>query len=191
MGIEDDSTAERRLRLLEREFTGPARHGPVPKAEHTDAARSTPAQPSSHGRSSPPLNLGVIDHIGRSVAEIVQHTRALTPYTGPVPAEAAAVYAWCREQTRGLDDERRAVREAVIYRQGLEHSIAMGDPDVVCPHPCPGCGCWGLQWRRPEQVAVCLNRRCTDSDGMASTWTLAALAHAHIQRQRNLHASAT
>lgn len=191
MGFGEDDTSERRLRLLQREFTQPARTGPVPKAQYTDAARSSPAQTSSHGRSNPPLNLGIIDHVDRCVAEVIRHARADAPDAGPVPAEAARVYDWWRASTPELADERLAVREAIIYRQGLEHAIAMGNIQVVRPHTCPRCGCWGVFWRRTDQVAVCVNTRCHDEHGMASTWTLAALAEHHIQAQKMLKSHAT
>lgn len=191
MGTGDEHTAARRLRLLQREFTQPPRTGPVPKAEYTESARSTPAQSSSHGRSTAPLNLGIVDYIGAAVAEVVQHTRTEVPDAGPIPADAARVYDWMRQHTEHLDEARQTVREALIYRQGLEHAIAMGDITVVCPHPCPACRCYGVMWRDTEQLAVCVNVRCTDQYGMSHTWSLARLAHEHVARQKKLKANAT
>ncbi len=39
------------------------------------------------------------------------------------------------EETANLDEERQKARDALIYRQGLEHAILMGDHKVVRPHP--------------------------------------------------------
>ena len=191
MGSGDEHTAARRLRLLQREFTEPARRGPVPKAEYTDAARSSPPHSTAHGQSAPPLNLGIIDYIGAAVAEVEQHTRASAPDAGPVPADAAHIYEWARANTPHLEPEMLAVREAMIYRQGLEHSITMGDCDIVGPHPCPECQCWGLFWDNARQRAVCVNRRCTDVHGLAHAWSLARLAREHVARQKMLKTNAT
>lgn len=178
MGTGDEHTSARRLRLLQREFTTPPRTGP-------GARGPAPVHPSA------PLNLDVIDHIGASVAEMVQHTRADAPDAGPVPADVSRVYEWARASTPELEPERLAVREAMIYRQGLEHAIAMGIKSVVQPHTCPACGCYGLLWQYTQAAAVCANRRCTDKNGMAHTWSLTQLAHHYITAKKLLNASAT
>ncbi|NEC17899.1 hypothetical protein [Streptomyces parvus] len=176
-----DSTTERRLRLLQAEFTQHERRGP---GDGRTATRTT---------SPAPLNLAVVDRITAAVNEVVEHTRAAdrSRPAGPVPADATRVYEWARQHTAHLDPERQQARETLIYRQGLEHAIAMGDTTVIRKHPCPGCGCWGLLWRPAVQRAACINRYCTDDDGISRSWPLATLAHHHIARQLGLRTSAT
>ncbi|KIF66254.1 hypothetical protein HY68_36715 [Streptomyces sp. AcH 505] len=134
-----------------------------------------------------PLNLAVFDHIVRSVDEVTRKARAQqTRNAGPVPADVAAVYDWWRASTPDLEGERRLERERVIYRQGLEHAIAAGDHKVIRPHPCPGCGTWGLFWDAARRRAVCAYQPavdpCVDSDGIANTWSLGHLAYEHVNR---------
>ncbi|MFI9194102.1 hypothetical protein ACIG0A_32990 [Streptomyces californicus] len=176
-----DNTAEQRLRLLQAEFTQHERRGP---GDGRTATRTT---------SPAPLNLAVIDRISAAVAEVVEHTRAAdwTRPAGPTPADASRIYAWAREHTAHLDAEHQQAREALIYRQGLEHAITMGDTTVVRKHPCPGCGCWGLMWRPAVQRAACPMRYCVDDDGLSRSWQLATLAHHHIARQLARKSSAT
>ncbi|MFB7222392.1 hypothetical protein [Streptomyces sp. NPDC056227] len=168
----DDTTAQR-LRLLQAEFLEHPRSGPG------DGRSSRP----SH--SPAPLNLGVVDRIRAAVYEIEEHTRASdwAAAAGPLPADPAGVYDWARQHTAHLEPERQQAREAIIYRQGLEHAIAAGDTTVVRKHPCPECGCWGLYWREAAQRAVCVNRFCVDDNGMGRTWELKRLAHDHIARK--------
>lgn len=161
MGRDDNATA--RLRELETHFREHPRTGP--------AERRAPS--TSPGT---PLNLGVIDHMRACADEVTQ----LAPGAGPAPAKAAHLYDWIREHTADAGDEQARVRETVIYRQGLEHAILQGDTDVICTHPCPGCGTWGLQWDRVSRRALCLNMACRDRAGAGSTWTLGRIATAHI-----------
>lgn len=177
----DDTTTEKRLRLLAAEFTQHQKRGPGDG--RTPTATEAPA----------PIDLNIVDHIRAAVHEIEQHTRAAdwARPAGPAPADAADVYAWAREHTAHLDQERQQAREAIIYRQGLEHAIAMGDTDAVRTHPCPECGCWGLYWRTAARRAVCVNRRCTDKDGVANTWTLARIAQQHITAKETTSQRAT
>lgn len=191
MGSGDSHTAARRLRLLQREFTQPASRGPVPKAEYTDAARTSPPHSTAHSRADAPVNLAIVHHIGRSVAEVEEYTRALAPDAGPIPADPPRIYEWSRSNTPDLEPGKLAVREAMIYRQGLEHSIAMGDVKIVRPHPCPKCGCYGLFWQSTRQRAICVNGRCTDANGLAHAWSLARLARQHVAAQKMLKMNAT
>ncbi|MEU6054272.1 hypothetical protein ABZ829_28105 [Streptomyces xanthochromogenes] len=177
MGIGDD-TAARRLRLLATEFTTPARRGSA------EVAAARPAH------SSAPLNLGIIDHMRAAVAEVVGQVRETAPDAGPRPEDDTAVYAWWRDGTAHLDDDAQQAREAIIYRQSLEHAIAMGDHDVIRPNLCPGCGCVGLMWDRLRRHVACVNRYCVDDVGLARTWTLAQVAHHHVG-QKMLKKSAT
>ncbi|MFD5899079.1 hypothetical protein [Streptomyces sp. NPDC060366] len=181
MGNTDNGDAADRLRTLEgRIWRFPT--GSVNKL------------PRSGGPTHPeaPLDLDIIDHITASVREAQDHVSAnRTENAGPMPANVADVYDWWRASTPSLDAERTLAREAVIYRQGLEHAIQAGDTKVVRKHPCPECGCWGLFWRRPEKRAVCANRDCRDEDGLARMWELKHLAHEHVTRQKMLKATAT
>lgn len=139
-----------------------------------------------------PLNLDILDHIDRCVAEVVHHTRAETSQpAGPPPARVADIYNWYREHTADAGPEVRLRRDIVIHRQGLEHAIALGDHKVVRTHPCPACQTWGLQWDRYGKRVLCFNRRCRDRHGMARTWTLVSLATAHVIRQENRARRAT
>lgn len=176
----DDTTAENRLRLLQAEFTQHAKTGP---GDGRTATRT---------ESPAPLNLAVIEHVRNAVREVEKHTReAVHGPTRPTPADAARVYDWARENTAHLDAERQQARETLIYRQGLQHAIEMGDTSVIRKHPCPACGCWGLLWRAAAHRAACVNRYCVDDDGLSHTWPLKTLAHHHIARQFATKSSAT
>ncbi|MFJ9988611.1 hypothetical protein ACIQUD_32140 [Streptomyces globisporus] len=177
----DDNTTEHRLRLLQAEFTQHERRGP---GDGRTATRTT---------SPAPLNINVLDRINAAVNEVVEHTRAAdwsTP-AGPAPTDASRVYDWARQHTAHLDEGHQQARETLIYRQGLEHAIELGDTSVVRKHPCPGCGCYGLAWRPARQRAACPNRYCLDDDGLSRSWQLATLAHHHVARQFATKSSAT
>ncbi|MEV8101027.1 hypothetical protein [Streptomyces sp. NPDC088135] len=181
MGTGADDTTAQRLRLLQQEFVQPVRSGPGDGR-------------SSRITESPSLvNLGVVDRIRAAVYEVEHHTRSSdwAAAAGPVPADPAGVYDWARQHTAHLDAERQQAREAIIYRQGLEHAIAMGDTTVIRRHPCPQCGCWGLYWREAAQRAVCVNHYCTDDDGISNAWELKRLAHDHIAQKSTAARRAT
>lgn len=159
--------------------------------------REHPVTGPGDGRRSPrtvpaaPLDLGTVDHIQSTVVELAAHVRAHNPDAGPLPDSAAAVYEWAREHTEHAEETVKRRHDVIVYRQHLEHAIRLGDTNVVRRHSCPGCGCVGLHWRPALGKAVCRNRRCTTRDGRASTWTLAHLAHQHIEAQEKLAARAT
>ncbi|MEV6165773.1 hypothetical protein AB0L71_28440 [Streptomyces sp. NPDC052052] len=178
MGQADDTTAQR-LRLLQREFVQPGSRGPG------DGRTATQVHAPA------PLNIGIVDRIRAAVYEVETHTRASAPEAGRFTGEAERVYDWARQHTAHLEPERQAVREALIYRQGLEHAIAAGDTDVVTRHPCPGCGCWGMYWDRNEGEAFCVNRYCVDDAGLSRTWSLAHIAQQHVARLKSLKSQAT
>ncbi|QGZ53404.1 hypothetical protein GPZ77_34835 (plasmid) [Streptomyces sp. QHH-9511] len=176
MSAGDDTTPAARLRLLQNEFLQPGRG-----RHHERAAKaSTP---------SLPIRVAIYDHIQAAVAEATEHTRAVAPHAGPRPKQAEKTYEWMVEQTAHLDPDRQRNRDALIYRQGLEHAIVMGESKIICRHPCPGCGTWGLFWRR--DAAVCVNRYCADDDGVARTWTLQQIAEDHIARKESAAQRAT
>lgn len=174
---EDSSTPARRLKLLEG-FIAPGRTG-------GDAARTAPT-----ATSRPAAVLDVIDHMHASVDEVITYTRAHAPGARR-PADLSDIYDWAREHTADLAPADQRARETLIYRQSLEHAIQMGDTKVVRPHPCPACGCFGLQWMAAMRRAVCTNLRCVDADGMTTAWTLRTLAKAHIARQESRYVRAT
>ncbi|MFD8469032.1 hypothetical protein ACFV10_28490 [Streptomyces cyaneofuscatus] len=174
----DDTTAQK-LRLLQAEFTQYERTGPG------DGRTATRVEAPS------PINLGVLDYLATATTEVMEHTRALAPDAEPFAGPLPGLYEWSRQQTANLDAERQAAREALIYRQGLEHALEMGDTTVIRKHPCPGCGCWGLIWRPAVQRAVCPSRYCVDADGLSRTWELKTLAHHHVACQLGLKSSAT
>ncbi|PVC80565.1 hypothetical protein DBP19_36115 [Streptomyces sp. CS090A] len=174
-----DNTTEHRLRLLQAEFTQFERRGP---GDGRTATRT---------ESPAPVNLGVLDYLTAATTEVVEHTRAAAPDAQPFAGPLPDLYEWSRQATADLDTGRQQARETLIYRQGLEHALEMGDSTVIRKHPCPGCGCWGLMWRPAVQRAACPNRYCIDDDGLSRTWELKTLAHHHIAEQLALKASAT
>lgn len=187
MGTADDDTAGAAslLGALNRHFrqrpvTGPEGHSFV-----GSSPRGTRTVPSA------PANLTLVDHLDSSVREVVDDARALNPQAGPLPANLADVYDWYREQTQHAPEDAQQHRDTVIYRQYLEHAIAMGDTDVIPPHRCPGCGTFGLVWRGSDRRAVCLNRRCLTRRGMTRTWSLGKLAYEHVMVEKTLRDCAT
>ncbi|MFJ3283351.1 hypothetical protein [Streptomyces halstedii] len=176
----DDTTTENRLRLLQAEFTQHQRRGPEPTGRTATRAEA-PA----------PIDLGTLDYMAAAAAEMVRHTRAAAPGVDPYTGPLLGLYDWSREHTAHLTPERQQAREALIYRQGLEHAIAMGDTTVVRKHPCPACGCWGLQWGEGERKAVCTQHYCQDAGGLTHRWTLERLAREHVAAKSALTSRAT
>lgn len=163
----DDDTAASRLGTLLAHFkqhpvTGPAERGP---------ASVTPGAP---------VNLTVVDHITASVREVVADTLDANPDASPLPARVEAVYGWYVQNTAQAPEAVQQRRDAIVYRQSLEHAIAAGDTAVVRPHRCPDCDTFGLMWSRPLRQVVCTNRRCRAADGTSRTVSLARIAHHHV-----------
>jgi hypothetical protein len=132
-----------------------------------------------------PINTGIVEHMQAAVAEIITHTQAAAPDAGPAPTDNTAVYEWMRDHTRTLDEHRRLAAEAIVYRQTLEHAIALGDHTVVHRHPCPACGCFSLFWRGTRQRAVCVYKRCPGMiNGQSRTWPLKQIAYEHVQARK-------
>lgn len=177
-----DDTTEQRLRLLHAEFTQHTRTGPP-----GDGRSSRPVVAPA------PLDLDVIDYMAAAATEVEQHTRAAewSRPAGPVPADVTRVYDWARDHTADHAPEQQAVLEAIIYRQGLELALRMGDTTVIRKHPCPQCRCWGLVWSPAAQKATCVNQYCVDSGEISRTWSLARLAQQHIARQETSRTRAT
>lgn len=179
MGQDTTTAAAKALRLLN---TPALRHSPARGPQERRPASTTPGAP---------LNLGIVDHMVRTVAEVADHTMSVNPDAGPLPAAVEDIYDWCVENTGDADEAQRRYRDMLIERHRLEHAIKLGEVDEVCKHPCPRCGCWGLMWEIGGNRARCTNRRCRTPDGMSSTWTLARLAAQKVQRTEIWRRNAT
>ena len=173
------TSASRALRLLSHPDM---RHQPTTEAQ---PRRATPTTPGT------PLNLGLVDYLTRTTSEVADHARKIDPAAGPLPDDLGDLYPWWIEHTADADSAEQAFRDTVIERHRLEHAIRLGQTEEVCKNPCPGCGCWGLEWDGGGNRALCLNRRCRTPDGYASTWTLARLATQKIQRTEIWRRNAT
>lgn len=179
MGAQDEDTATNRLSLLQQHFrehprtTPPA--GPRTRAVHPGT----------------PANLAVIDHIATSVREVADYTRQNVPDAQPLPERVQDVYRWCIAQTEHAPQDVQQRRDTIVYRQRLEHAIAMGDTSVIRPHRCPACNTMGLMWRDELQKVLCTNRRCLTKQGMSRTWSLARLAYEHVAVEKTLRGCAT
>jgi hypothetical protein len=179
MGTADGDTAAGRLHELHAHY----RQRPVKSAAGhsyiSSAPRPTAVAPEAL------VDLDVVDHIQASLREVVDGTLAANPEADPLPERVQDVYRWVVENTATAPEAVQQRRDTVIYRQSLEHAIALGNVKVVRPHRCPQCRTLGLMWPRGGERAVCTNRRCLDADGMSSTWDLAQLAYAYIAGQKN------
>ncbi|MFB7359631.1 hypothetical protein [Streptomyces gardneri] len=170
-----------RLRLLQDEYL-------TPRAGHRAERTATTTEPST------PIRLAVFDHIRASVTEavetVVANREGNTAPTQP-PNDPRLVYRWMVEETADLDASRQQVIDSLMYRQGLQHAIVMGDTDIIRRHPCPSCVTWGLVWDDDREQVVCPNRYCADDYGQPTTWTLAQIAEDHIARKNHRAARAT
>jgi hypothetical protein len=182
MRTTEDDTAPALLAELvhcfrERPVTGPAGHSYI-----ASEPRATATHPGA------PLNLTVVDHIDATVKELADYTRETNPDAEPLPAHVEDVYRWCVENTQNAPEDLQQRRDTIVYRQKLEHAIAMGDHDfvrkAVRPIRCPACRTFGLMWRSEDQKAVCTNGRCLTKDGLSHRWGLARLAYEHIAGQQ-------
>lgn len=176
MGDTDDAAF--RLHLLDTEFREHPNHGP--------SERRAPQM-----SASAPLNLDMLDHLDRCRDEVIQHARAGGATLRSLPTRVREVYDWWEEQTKDAAPQVQLQRDIVIYRQSLENAIRLGDEKVVRPHPCPGCGTYGLEWQPRPAKAICVNRRCRDKNGMAHQWSLARLATQYVMEQEKRRRRAT
>ena len=176
---EDTDTAGNRLALLNAFYRQHPVTGPTERSAPTATAKA-------------PLNLAMVDHIDRSLREVVDHTRAANPEAGPLPDHLSGVYKWMRDSTENAD-ETVAQRTAVLeYRHRLEHAVRAGDAKVIRPHRCLECGTVGLFWQAASWRAVCVNRHCAaDNGGVSRSWTLSQLAHEHVVSKESLNECAT
>jgi hypothetical protein len=179
MGRNTAGDAASALRLLNSEdLRQNPEHGPRERR----APSSTP---------STPMNISVFDYVTRQAAEIVDYTVSVTAEPKQMPERLEDVYEWCLEQTAEADDAERRRRDTLIETHALENAIRLGETEAVCKHPCPRCGCWGLEWVHGGNRALCLNRRCRTPDGNASTWTPARLAGQKVRRTEIWRRNAT
>jgi len=180
MGRNTAADASRALRLLNHPDL---RHHPqTGPAEHRTARAAAPGTP---------LDLGIVDHMVRTVREVADLTHQINPQAGPIPKEVADIYDWCVRNTAGADEAQALYRDFVIERQHLEHAVRLGNTDEVSRHPCPACGLWGLMWPPGGNRALCSNRKCRTPDGTSSQWSLARLAAQKIQRTEVWRRNAT
>ncbi|WP_042174621.1 hypothetical protein [Streptomyces sp. NBRC 110035] len=179
MGQDTSIAAARALRLLN---TPALRHPPTRGPQERRTASTTPAAP---------LNLGIVDYLARTVAEVADHTREVDPQAGPPPDRVEDIYDWYTAHTGDADEDQQRRRDTVIERHRLEHAVRLGEFDEVCKHPCPRCRCWGLMWQAAGNRARCTNRRCRTPDGMSSSWTLGRLAAQKVQRTEIWRLNAT
>jgi len=170
----EDDTAASRLGTLLAHFTQHPVTGPAGRSFVSAAPRATPDAPAA------PINLEVVDHITASIREVVDDTLAANPDAGPLPARVEAVYGWYVANTINAPEAVRQRRDTIVYRQALEHALAMGETKVVRPHRCPDCDTFSLMWSRPLSQIVCTNRKCTTDDGTSKIVTTARIAYHHI-----------
>ncbi|MEW1754153.1 hypothetical protein [Streptomyces angustmyceticus] len=177
------TTAAKRLRTLRVEHLTPA----------TRPSSSTRRATQVH--ATVPINLDALDYIEASAHEIVAHTYTAVPTAGPAPRTPEALYAWAEEVTAHLPAETQQIRDALTLRQSLEHSLHAGDTVPVTAmvrfESCPTCRCWGLMWSRADHVVLCANRRCYDTVGLPTRWSLQQICERHVARVAALQRTAT
>lgn len=185
MGSGDDTAAAgHSLRLLQNHFLQRPVTGADGHSYISSEPRPTRTQPGA------PADLDVVDHIAASFREVVDDTLAANPAASPLPDRVDRVYAWCIDNTRNTSEAQQQRRDTVIYRQQLEHAIAMGDTSVVRPHRCPECGTVGLHWSAGK--ARCVNRHCAARNGgISRSWSLARLAYEYVASKKRLTDCAT
>lgn len=173
MGNGDDDTAATNLRLLDQHFRQHPVTGPT--------ERSAPT-----AKATTPVDLNIVDHIQACVTEITTDALAVNSRPSPLPDRVADIYTWYLENTKTAGEAQRRRGATIIYRQKLEHAIAMRDYKVIPPHRCPACRTFGLMWRPQLQRALCTNMKCLNDEAMSNTWTLARLAYEHIAGRENI-----
>lgn len=151
--------------------TGPAGHSYI-----SSAPRPTAGPPGA------PVNLDVVDHLDSTVRELADYTREANPDASPLPEHITDIYSWCVENTQNTPQAVQQRRDTLVFRQSLEHAIAMGRYKVVRPIRCPACRTLGVMWRRELETAVCTNGNCLTQEGLSNRWTLEQLAYDHIAR---------
>ncbi|MET8571828.1 hypothetical protein [Streptomyces sp. NPDC004783] len=177
---DDKDTAASRLRHLteflhEHPITGPEGHSYI-----GSSPRATRAFPGL------PINVRVLEHTDRTVAEVVEYTRGVNPDASPLPENVQDVYRWCVENTVNAPEAEQQRREILEYKHQLEHAVAGGDIAVIRPHRCPECRTFGLMWDKLTQRIVCTNGECVAEDGTSTVVTFDRLAVAHVTNRKSL-----
>jgi hypothetical protein len=175
MGNTEDDTAAGRMHALlthfrQRPVTGPEGHSYI-----SSAPRSTRTSPAA------PVDLTLVDHIRACIKEIADHTLEVNPDAEPLPPRVEGAYAWYLANTANASEADQQRRDTVVYRQSLEHALAMGETRVVRPHRCPDCNTFGLMWSDQLRQVVCTNRRCVSQDGTSKIVSPARIAYHHIK----------
>lgn len=179
MGHSTADTAASALRLL----SSPAMRQPEQRGPQTRRTGSTTPQA--------PLNIGLLDYLTGQKQEVIDHARAIADDCEPAPLDDSDLYAWYLRNTIGAGEADRRQREFILARHALEHSVRLGETDIVRRHPCPSCGGWGLFWDRAGNRARCSDVDCRTPDGFASSFTLARLAAQKVERTEIWRRSAT
>lgn len=184
--ITDDTedSAASRLRhlttyLREHPVTGPEGHSYI-----SNAPRTKPTHPGL------PINVRVMEHIDRTVTEVVDLVREANPAAGARPDRLSDIYRWSVEETVNSPEAVQQRRDALAYQHQLEHAVAAGDVSVIRPHRCPECRTFSLMWDRTRQRITCTNIECVDESGLATTVTFARLAHDHVAVRASKKSSA-
>ncbi|MEU5741991.1 hypothetical protein ABZ784_28865 [Streptomyces tendae] len=167
-----------------RHLTAYMRERPVTGPEGHSYIGNTPRGTATH--PGLPINVRVLEHIDRTVAEVVQYTRENNPAAEPVPENIQDVYRWCVENTVHAPEAEQQRRETLEYKHQLEHAVAAGDVAVIRPHRCPECRTFGLMWDSLKQRIACTNRKCVDQDGLSTTVEFARLAHLYVTARKNI-----
>src|SRR5690242_1923333 len=115
------------------------------------ASRSTlpsrPAGPSGRTRAPEPalpITAAFLDYARAARSELIEHARddvTSGELARGIPEDLAAAYELIGRQTTELDPARQLVREAWLYRKGLEHALYQRDTGEIRRQHCPGCLC--------------------------------------------------
>lgn len=134
-----------------------------------------------------PVDLDLLDYVDGCAAELRDHTlehggRCDDMPVPPPPADRSGLYDWAHEHT---PVDGQPVLDAIVWRHTVEHTLRLDPADhrMIREQSCPTCGCWGLSWSREYRAVVCINRRCTTTEGVPVTWTLQQLAGHAIRRR--------
>jgi hypothetical protein len=130
-----------------------------------------------------PVDLDLVDYLDARAAELraFASLRRIIGPLPPPPTSGADTYTWARH---AVPEGEQTVLDAIEWRHQAEHRLRLDDTDqaMIRQQPCPGCGCWGLVWDRYAETVRCVNRRCTDDDGVPVAWTLQQVAVHAIRR---------
>lgn len=184
-GDTSEDTAAGRLHQLDQYY----REHPVTGADGHSYISNQPRPSATH--PGLPFNVRVLEHIDRTVTEVVDHTREINPEATPPPENVLDVYRWCAENTAHAPEVEQQRRETLEYRHWLEHAVAAGDTKVIRPHRCPDCMTFGLMWDNLTRQVRCTNRDCVDEQGLGTVVSFSRLAHERIAGKNNLRQVST